>query len=91
MTKAEVVGVLKADNPSAPLASLELYAGSFVDYQEAADNIARHGTIVAHPRTGAPIENPYFKIKVATMKSLLAFRRLKTDLLWKQATKDSRQ
>jgi len=91
VTKAEVAEVLKAENPSAPLASLEMYAGCFVDYLEAVDNIARHGTIVAHPRTGAPIENPYFKIKVATMKSLLAFRRLKTDLLWKQATRDSPQ
>jgi len=85
MNKAEVLALLQADNPQAPLASLEMYAGTFLDYQEAAGNVAENGTIVAHPRTGAPIENPYFRIKVAAMKSLLAFKRIKSDRLWQQA------
>jgi phage terminase small subunit len=39
------------------------YAAEYVTYREADANIAQNGAVVAHPRTGAPLENPYLRIR----------------------------
>lgn len=84
MTRDEVVAVLRRDNPDAREDDIAMYADSFMDYQQAAANIAEYGTIVAHPRTGAPIENPYGKVKIAAMNSLRKMVRLdNVGALWK--------
>ena len=62
-TKATIVASLKADNPRASLADVTMYADAFLEYQAAQANIAEHGSIVFHPRTGAPIENPYLVVR----------------------------
>jgi phage terminase small subunit len=60
-----------------------MYADCFMDYQEAAANIAKNGTVVAHPRTGSPIENPYCKVMALAMSQLQKLVRLKNvGALW---------
>ena len=49
---------------------------------ERQDNIAKNGNVVAHPRTGQPIENPYIKVRVAAMGQLRKIRLRKVDALW---------
>ncbi len=72
---------LKADNPRAAKADIEQYLDAYMDYRKAQANIAEHGAVVAHPRTGAPIDNPYLKVRGEALKVLRTFR-LKTDALW---------
>ena len=36
-----------------------LYADAYLEYKEAQTNITNNGSIVADPRTGSPIQNPY--------------------------------
>ena len=40
-----------------------MYLHAFDEYKAAQANIAEHGAIVFHPKTGAPIENPYLSIR----------------------------
>lgn len=64
-------------------ADIAMYAHAFVDYETAQANIAEHGAIVFHPRTGEPIENPYLKIRDragVTMRKL----ELRDGALWKR-------
>lgn len=83
MTREEVIGVLKCDNPGAGMDLVCMYADCFLDYREAADNIAKNGNIVAHPRTGSPIDNPYIKVKAAAMTQPRKMARLKkVEALW---------
>ena len=82
VTRAEVVACLRSANPRATDQEIELYASHFLDYQEAEQNIRKHGTIVLHPRTGAPIDNPYSRIKGTSSKQLRGFR-LQTNELWR--------
>ncbi|MBK5204914.1 MAG: hypothetical protein JJD98_05760 [Polaromonas sp.] len=77
MNREEVIGVLRRDNPGARGDDVSMYADCFMDYKEAADNIAKNGNIVLHPRTGAPIENPYIKVKASAMNQLRKILRLK--------------
>lgn len=83
MTRDEVLCVLRRENPSARADDLALYADCFLDYQEAITNIREQGSIVIHPRTGAPIDNPYLKVKAQAMAGILKLRRVKkTETLW---------
>lgn len=52
------------------LARIHQYASCLVSYLEAAENLERNGTIVAHPRTGTPMENPYLKVRTVTMADM---------------------
>lgn len=83
MTRDHVLTVLRRDNPGARGDDVSMYADSFMDYQEAASNISTNGNIVLHPRTGAPLENPYIKVKVSAMNQLRKICRLKNvGALW---------
>ena len=83
MTRDEVLVVLRRDNPAGRPDDIAMYADSFADYREAADNIAKNGNIVAHPRTGSPIENPYIKVKSSAMAQMRKMGRLKNvGALW---------
>ena len=89
VTRDEVVALLRRDNPGARADEVALYADCFLDYQEAVNNIRDNGNIVVHPRTGAPIDNPYLKVKAQAMAGLLKITRssgsrraLFTDGLW---------
>lgn len=83
MTKDEVLSILRRDNPAARSDDVAMYADCFMDYREAQDNIAKNGNIVAHPRTGSPIENPYIKVKASAMANLRKITRIrKVGALW---------
>lgn len=58
------------------------YADLFMEYQEAQRNIATNGTIVLHPRTGVPIENPYLRIRDKALSNLQRMTAVKADWLW---------
>jgi hypothetical protein len=60
-----------------------MYADAFGEYQTA-QNINENGTVVMHPRTGSPIDNPYLRIRDGASKTLreTLFAGLKTDALW---------
>ena len=59
----DIPQMLRSANPSARTVDLQVFADALRIYREASTNIALHGAIVFHPRTGAPIENPYLKIQ----------------------------
>ena len=77
MTRDEVLAVLRRDNPHGRPDEISMYADYYLDYIEASENIKTHGNIVAHPRTGSPIDNPYVKIKTNAMTQLRKITRLK--------------
>ena len=75
--------LLAQENPDTiPTSMLHQYADLFVTYREAALNIAKNGAIVAHPKTGAPIENPYLKVRQQTMADLRKLARVKANNVW---------
>jgi phage terminase small subunit len=53
-----------------PAAIAALYSDAVDLYNEAAKNISEFGAVTAHPRTGAPIENPYIKIRDGASKQI---------------------
>ena len=81
MTKPDVLEILEVLNPDSPSAKIRIYADAFMTYQEAQANIDEHGAMVAHQKTGAPIENPYLKIRDSTAKQLLGMD-MAADGLW---------
>lgn len=78
-----VIARLRADNKAAPLAEITIYATAFLEWREAAANIQEHGTVVAHPRTAAPIDNPYLKVRAAAERTMAGCKRVvRTNALW---------
>jgi hypothetical protein len=90
MTKADIIAALRALNPRATDAHVAIYAAAFLEHSTAQANIDRHGTIVFHPRTGSPIDNPYVSVRDRSAKTLLSLA-LKTGDLWRLATWSDRQ
>lgn len=78
-TVSEIVEELRRDNPSASEVDLFVYADALAVYAEASRNIRRHGAVVAHPRTGSPVKNPYLDIQTNKGAALSKMRYLKTD------------
>lgn len=81
MNRNEVVAVLRRHNPRAKADRIAIYADAFLQYREAANNIAKFGNVVAHPRTGTPLPNPYLPVLAAARKAISG-TNLKTDALW---------
>jgi hypothetical protein len=80
MTKSEVIAQLLANGNSTE--SAVLYADVFLEYQEATDNIEKNGIIVAHPRTGQPMKNPYADIRDSALRKIQSFRNMNPRGLW---------
>jgi phage terminase small subunit len=79
--KARALAVLTPANKDDP-EGVAIYADAYADYQEAQANIDQHGAIVFHPRTGAPIENPYLSVR-AKASTVLQKCKLDTTRLWR--------
>lgn len=75
---------LVAANPYAKVEKIERYLDAYAEYQVAQANIAEHGSIVMHPRTGAPIPNPYLPIRDKAARAMDA-AKLRTNDLWSPA------
>ena len=80
MSKAEVVAQL-LKNGNAP-DQAQLYADVFMEYREATANIEKNGLIVAHPRTGQPMKNPYVEIRDSALRKFQTMRHIKAAGLW---------
>lgn len=78
-----VLSELRKDNPSEQIITLKVYGDALTTYLEAAANIATNGAVCFHPRTGAPIENPYLKIRTVTGVILGKMRYIKSDQVLK--------
>jgi phage terminase small subunit len=77
MTRDEALERLRQDNPAARADDLIMYVNAYMTYREASKNINTNGAVVAHPRTGAPIDNPYLKVQTAAMAALQKLRKVK--------------
>lgn len=86
MTHEEIVKILRRDNASAPLGDLHMYAEAWAIHRAASANVRENGPLCAHPRTGAPMENPYLAIAASQLRVMQALKRVsKTDRLWSAA------
>lgn len=75
MTKEErtrLVDSLRASNPYAQPAAIMIYVDALAEYRHAQAEIEKHGTVMV--KNGAPIENPYLKVRDRAAKMLLATR-----------------
>jgi len=79
--RVAIVASLRKENPSASSERVHLYADAFLEYQIAQGNITEHGSITLHPRTGAPIENPYVGARGRAVAAM-AKCKLQTRQLW---------
>jgi hypothetical protein len=71
------------DNPAARVVDVEQYGHQLLCYIEASESILNLGTITAHPRTAAPMENPYLKVRVSSLASMNRIKRLRRlDTVW---------
>ena len=61
----DIVAELKRDNATARDVDIRVFGDALRVYHEASKNIAENGAVCLHPRTGAPMENPYLKIQAA--------------------------
>lgn len=66
-----------------PIDKSNLYADAFIEYQIANESIQKTGSIVKHPRTGNPMENPYLNVRDRAWKKLNMLRRFSVEELWK--------
>jgi phage terminase small subunit len=77
--KIDILAELIRDNPTLRVIDLRVFADALKVYREASLNILENGAIVMHPRTGAPIENPYLKIQASSGAVLARMGRIKSD------------
>lgn len=70
VTVDDLIAMLRAENPEAGEATLLVYADALRTYVEATTNVNDLGAVVAHPRTGAPIENPFVNVRTQHGKVL---------------------
>lgn len=82
MNKTAVIELLKKQNPKAKLAEIAMYADAYMDYMAAQRNIDAHGSIVFHPRTGAPIDNPYLRVREKSGATMRSLKFIKADAVW---------
>lgn len=76
----DIEAELTLDNPREKAVTLRLFADQLRIYCEAAANVQKNGAVVFHPRTGAPVENPYLKIQAATAAAMeRPAKRIKAD------------
>ena len=71
---------LRSLNPTTTEMVLVMYVDCFEDYASAQANIAEHGAIVSHPKTGGPLPNPYVTIRDRAAKTLRGLRVRAGDL-----------
>jgi len=75
----DVVEELRKDNAHKRLIDLRVFADALLLYRAAAKHVREHGAIVAHPRTGAPMENPYLKVQSTQGIVLAKMGKMRSD------------
>lgn len=89
MDKIKIIDLLRSENKRANEIDLEVMANAILIYTEASNNIAKNGSIVLHPRTGSPIENPYLKVQYQQSSILLKYRHIKSNSAMQYFRKDN--
>lgn len=88
----DIVTELQFDNPKHRNIDLQIFADALINYREASRNVRVNGAVVMHPRTGAPIDNPYLRIQGSSGAILGKINNIKSDrivlLLDKQDAKE---
>lgn len=79
-SRADIIDTITANGIRRELASQ--YADAYLEYREASNNLEANGTMVLHPRTASPIENPYLKIRDRALQKLQKMREVRADFLW---------
>jgi hypothetical protein len=67
--------ILKRLNPDIHADELDVYLDALNLYREASANIAKNGAVTGHPKTGAPITNPYLPIRDLVSKQIVRFHK----------------
>lgn len=80
--KADILADLQRQNPRARPSDLVIYADALVEYRKAQENIDEHGSIVFHPRTGSPIDNPYVRVRDRASALIRRMSKIKADGMW---------
>lgn len=80
VTRDEIIAGLVERGTRRDIASQ--YADVYTTYREATTHIGQHGSVVAHPRTGVPLENPFLKVRAEALKQLQAMRQIDASWLW---------
>ena len=79
MGEINIKELLSKDNPRAKKIDIYIVSNAIVTYHAASKNIKENGSIVMHPRTGSPIENPYIKIQSQQSTILYKYKHIKSD------------
>lgn len=77
--KPDLLQELTADNPGVQQIELTVFLNALTAYREATANLKKNGTIVLHPRTGQPLENPYLKVQTQMGAVLSKMRMIESD------------
>ena len=77
VTRTEARRILREDDPDLQSADLEMYLDQWATYAEAVENIQRVGAVAIHPRTGAPITNPYLQIRDQAQAAMSRMKRVR--------------
>lgn len=80
----KITEIIIEDNPKLSVSVAQVLSDALLAYAEAKENVAKNGTIVAHPRTGAPLENPYNKIMNQKAAIISRFDYVKTGRAFEQ-------
>jgi phage terminase small subunit len=67
--------ILRRLNPEIHPDELAVYLDAKTLYAEASADISKNGAIAGHPKTGAPMMNPYLPIRDLAGKTLIRFHR----------------
>jgi hypothetical protein len=78
--RAAIIAGLEAKGTRRDIAAQ--YADAYLEYQEAARNIAEQGAMVLHPRTANPIENPYLRIRDRALEKIQGMLFIDAGWLW---------
>lgn len=82
---SEIVDLLTADNPNAPLGDVTMYAHAWLLYRQALRAVARDGAVYVNHKTGARAQNPSLQVQATQTRVMQSQRRVaKTDRLWSE-------
>jgi len=79
MGKINIKDEVLKENPRGSLLEIKILSDALATYREAQENIERTGVICSHPKTGAPLENPYVKVRASQVGIIQKFSHLKTN------------
>jgi len=79
MGEINIIDELTKDNPRASAIDVRIYAQALKIWNTASENVKEHGAICLHPRTGAPIANPYNDVMTRQGALMQKMKFIKSD------------